>query len=38
MKKYCCKNCGRILFEGLFKGTIRIICRKCKTVNEYMNK
>lgn len=38
MKKYCCKKCGRILFEGIFYGSIKIVCRKCKTVNIYENK
>ena len=36
-RKYCCKKCGRILFEGDFKGMIEIICRKCKQINIYMN-
>lgn len=37
MKKYCCKKCGRVLFEGAFIGTIAIRCRKCKTNNTYTN-
>lgn len=38
MKIYCCKKCGRILFEGSFFGMIKIICRKCKQENIYINK
>lgn len=38
MKRYCCRHCGRILFEGSFTGVIVIICRKCKTKNTYENK
>ena len=37
IKKYCCKCCGRILFEGDFIGTVIVICRKCKTKNTYTN-
>lgn len=36
-KKYCCKYCGRILFEGSFTGVIEIVCRKCKKLNIYKN-
>ena len=36
-RKYCCKHCARILFEGDFMGRIEIVCRKCKTVNIYVN-
>lgn len=38
MKRYCCRHCGRILFEGSFIGVIKIICRKCHTTNIYENK
>lgn len=36
MKKYFCAQCGRLLFEGLFFGRVRIKCRKCKTINEFV--
>lgn len=38
MKKYSCKKCGRVLFEGFFSGIISIVCRKCKTKNVYKNQ
>lgn len=37
LKKFACKKCGRILFEGEFLGVIVVICRKCKTKNTYTN-
>lgn len=37
LKKYACKKCGRVLFEGDFLGVIIIFCRKCKAKNTYKN-
>ena len=36
MKKYYCRHCGRLLFEGFFVGRICIICRKCKIKNDFV--
>jgi len=34
---YRCKKCGKVLFEGNFKGFIVKICPKCKEKNVIKN-
>lgn len=29
----CCK-CNKLLFKGQYRGTIQIMCSRCKIINE----
>lgn len=35
MKNYRCTQCGKLLFEGDFEGTVKKICPKCKNENMF---
>ncbi len=36
MEKIRCKQCGKILMEAEGQATIKKICPKCKTRNEFV--
>lgn len=33
MIEYRCKKCNKLLFKGKYKGTIEILCNRCRILN-----
>lgn len=34
MLEFRCTNCNKLLFKGDYRGTIQVMCSRCKTINE----
>jgi phage FluMu protein Com len=34
MVEYRCKYCNKLLLKGNYKGTIEVLCNRCKKINN----